>query len=49
MLAERGGVCSCHTAKLVIYDNVGHTPMEAIPNPSAEYVSKFLLKIYGAH
>ena len=33
---------------LVIYDNVGHMPMEEIPNQSAKDVSKFLLEVHAA-
>ncbi|HIG67221.1 MAG TPA: alpha/beta hydrolase [Porticoccaceae bacterium] len=36
-------------SSLVIYDNVGHIPMEEIPNRSAEDVSKFLLEVYAAN
>lgn len=34
---------------MVIYDNVGHMPMEEIPNRSAKDVSTFLFEIYGAN
>ena len=34
---------------LVIYDSVGHIPMEEIPGRSAEDVSAFLQGIYGAN
>ena len=34
---------------LVIYDKVGHMPMEEIPNRSAEDVSTFLFEVYGAN
>ena len=34
---------------LVIYDNVGHMPMEEIPNRSAKDVSTFLFEVYGTN
>jgi len=34
---------------MVIYDNVGHMPMEEIPNRSAKDVSTFLFEIYDAN
>ena len=36
-------------SSLVIYDDVGHIPMEEIPNRSADDVSKFLFEVYGAN
>ena len=36
-------------SSLVIYDNVGHIPMEEIPDRSAEDVSTFLFEVYGAN
>jgi pimeloyl-ACP methyl ester carboxylesterase len=33
---------------LVIYDNVGHMPMEEIPNRSAKDVSTFLFEVYDS-
>lgn len=36
------------SSTLVIYDNVGHMPMEEIPSRSAEDASNFLLGVYGS-